>query len=191
MAEGKLKVYSDEEVTRADPGRWVGSVDPRGWLAAPQVQHRRLADHAHARQRHRLPLRGSLAPRRPVGHLGQALGQAQDPLRRGDHRQGLCPRSQDRGGRPLAPRARRSAGRNAQQVCSDQEVNPDKGAWIQTASNRVSDARYRDAIWSRLWCRPPETTLRPNLQTQSTTGGRAAKIQPSMTASPLRLIRAS
>ena len=122
MPEGKLKVYNDEEVTGQDPGRRARGLDARGRLAAAQVQHRRLADDADAGQRRRLPVRGGLAPRRPVGHLGQGLGQAQDPLRGRNHRQGLRPGTQDRGGRPLAARAGRSARGNAQQVRSDQEV---------------------------------------------------------------------
>ncbi len=128
MAEGKLKVYSDEEVQariQAD-GLEAWTLED-GWLRRkyntdgwPTTLMLVNAD--------RLPLRGGVSSRGPVGNLGQALGQTQNSFRRGDHRQGLRPCSQDRGSRPLAPRARQSFGRNAQQVCSDQEVNIGKAS---------------------------------------------------------------
>ena len=67
------------EDRRARPRRLV----PRGRLAAAQVQHRRLAEHADGRQRRRLRLRGGVPPRRPLGDLGQALGEAHERTPRG------------------------------------------------------------------------------------------------------------
>ena len=132
MADGKLKVYSEEEVLAKIQAEGLDALEPRGRLAAAQVQHRRLADDVDAGQRDRLPLRGGLAPRRPVGHLGQGLGQAQDPLGGRNHRQGLRPGPQDRGGRPLAARAGRPARGDAQQVRADQEVR---------SSSAINDSR--------------------------------------------------
>ena len=116
MPDDNLKVYSETEMPaktqRTRPDRLVS----RGRLAAAQVQHRRLADDADAGQRHRLPVRGGLAPRRPGGHVGQGLGQAQDALRRRNHRQGLRPGQEDRGGRPVAAAGRWPARGQAQQI---------------------------------------------------------------------------
>ena len=80
MSQGQKGASTRPPRSRPHPGARPRRVVPRGRLAAPQVQHRRLAADPHGRQRHWLPLRGRLPPRRPVRHLGQALGEAEDPL---------------------------------------------------------------------------------------------------------------
>ena len=57
----KLKPYSDEEVEAKIKEHGLDGWYLDGELAAAQVQHRRLADDAHARQHDRL-----LCPRRPT-----------------------------------------------------------------------------------------------------------------------------
>ena len=116
MSDEKPRVYTEAEVAAkiAEPGLADWYMDD-GWLRRkyntdgwPTTLMLVNAD--------RLPLRGGLAPRRPVRHLGQGLGQAEDPLGGRDHRQGLRPGAEDRGGRALAARAGRPARGDAQQV---------------------------------------------------------------------------
>ena len=63
-------------------------------------------------------MRGRVAPRRPGRHLGQGLGEAQDPLRRRHHRQGLRAGEEDRGSRAVAAGRRRRSRQPARSSCS-------------------------------------------------------------------------
>ena len=102
--EEKLKPYSDEEVEAKIvedgldgwylEGGWLRrKYSTDGWPSTLMLVNT-----------DRLPLRGGVAPRRPGGHVGQALGQADHALERRHHRQGLRPRAPDRGCRAVAAR---------------------------------------------------------------------------------------
>ena len=109
-ASAKPTTYGPDEVEAKLKEARTRRLVPRGRLDPPQVQHRRLADDAHGRQRRRLRLRGGLPPRRPRGDLGQAVGQADEPRRRRHHRQGLRGGAADRGHGAVA--ARRTTARS-------------------------------------------------------------------------------
>ena len=135
MAEGKLKVYSDEEVqARIQADGLEGWTLEDGWL------------------RRKYNTDGwptTLMLVNAIGYLCEAAwhhadlsvtwGKVWVKLKTHsdgrDHRQGLRPGPEDRGGRSLAARAGRPARGDAEQVCSDQEV--------RIASRRRSAHRVR------------------------------------------------
>src|SRR5256884_6858100 len=87
----------------------------RGRRNPPQLQDRRLAHDADARQRHRVRRRGGLPPPRSIGHLGTRDREAPGPRGGGNHGQGLRAGEEDRRDGAVAPQGWR-ARRNAQQV---------------------------------------------------------------------------
>ena len=108
MSDDKPHVYSESEIPAklAEHGLSAWYLED-GWLRRKFTTDR-WPGHASAGQCDRLSRRGRLAPPRPERHLGQGVGQAQDPLRRRNHRQGLCPRQEDRRCRSVAPAGRRA-----------------------------------------------------------------------------------
>src|SRR5213082_2259534 len=87
----------------------------RGRLDPPQLQDRRLAHDADARQRHRVRRRGSLPPPRSISHLGTRDREAPEPRGGRDHGQGLRAGEEDRRDGAVAPQGWR-ARRDTQQV---------------------------------------------------------------------------
>ena len=79
--EEKLKPYTDEEVEAKIAEHGLdGWYLEDGWLRR-KYNTDGWPSTLMARQRRRLPLRGGVPPRRPLGDVGQALGQADDARR--------------------------------------------------------------------------------------------------------------
>ena len=157
MPATKEKTYNEAEIAERLQG--AARLVLRGRLDPPGLQDRRLADHAHAGERGRLPGRGGVPPSRPDGDLGPAHREAAEPRRRRDHRQGLRARAEDRGGRALAAdraarsRARRTSG--CGRGIRDERSPPGASGAARTASCSSpggSPSRRFGACWRR-WSR--------------------------------------